>query len=136
MARPRAPGAITHRLLFAVALVVHLTVLYAPAPDVPGTGVPGVDKVTHVLVFATLTWAGLWAGLARRWFVPAVLAHAVVSELVQAHLLAGRAGDPWDAVADVVGVALGVLAHRRRRRPSPSTSPHRSASAHDRPGRR
>lgn len=135
MTRPPAPGAITHRLVFAVVLVVHLAVLYTPDPDVPGTGVPGLDKATHLLVFAALTWAGLRAGLAAGWFVPAVLAHAVVSELVQHHLLPGRAGDPWDVVADVVGVGLGVLAHRRRR-PSPSGSPRRSASASERPGRR
>ncbi len=37
------------------------------------------------------------------------VAHAVVSEVVQATLLPLRSGDPRDALADVVGVGLGVL---------------------------
>jgi VanZ family protein len=36
--------------------------------------------------------------------------HAPVSELVQHFLLPGRSGDVWDAVLDLVGVALGAAA--------------------------
>jgi len=32
--------------------------------------------------------------------------HAVVSELVQHYLLAGRSGDPSDSVADLAGVLI------------------------------
>ena len=34
--------------------------------------------------------------------------HAPVSEPVQHFLLPGRSGDVWDAVVDLVGVALGA----------------------------
>ena len=35
--------------------------------------------------------------------------HAVLSEVVQAVFLPHRSGDPLDAVADLTGVALGVV---------------------------
>ena len=47
--------------------------------------------------------------------VPLFAAHAVVSEVVQGALLPMRAGDPFDVLADLTGVALGVLLWRLRR---------------------
>ena len=44
-------------------------------------------------------------------------ANAVVSELYQARPGSGRSGDPSDAVADLVGIALGWLAFRLAARP-------------------
>lgn len=94
-----------------LALAVQLVVLYAPAvPDVPGTGVPGADKVVHAAVFAAVTLAALRAGLSG-WVVAAYgLAHAGVSEALQHVLLAGRTGDGGDVAADVAGVVAGLLA--------------------------
>lgn len=106
-------------LPLTAALALHLAVLYAPSPDAPSSGVPGQDKAVHVLVFALPTWAGLRAGLAARWFVPALLAHSAVSEIVQALALPERSGDGWDVLADAVGVAVGVLAFTTARRRSP-----------------
>ncbi|MCM3660585.1 VanZ family protein [Georgenia satyanarayanai] len=113
------------RTVLALALLVHLAALYVPR--VPGDGpdlFPGADKVVHVGVFALVVGAALWAGLPARWGVPLALAHAVVSEVVQHVLLPARSGDPWDVLADVVGVALGwaVAARvtRAGRRPSGS----------------
>lgn len=100
-------------LALAAALAVNLVVLYAPDPGTPLTPVPGLDKAVHLTVFLALTLAGLRVGLARGWFLPAVLAHAVVSEVVQATVLPARSGDAWDLVADAAGIALGYLAHRR-----------------------
>ena len=110
------------RALFLAALAGNLVVLYAPHPPAtPGAGA-GADKVVHAVVFAVLVLTGLRAGLRAAWFVPVVLAHALTSEIVQEVLLPERQGDPWDALADVVGTALGVAAHRwRRRSPSDST---------------
>jgi len=88
-------------------------VLFAPNPDVPGEGVPGLDKVVHAGVFAALTFTGLRAGLPARWFIPGVLGYALASEAVQAWVLAERSGDPWDLLADAGGVALGTRLHRR-----------------------
>lgn len=41
-----------------------------------------------------------------------LVAHAVVSEVVQASLLTARSGDPWDVVADVAGALAGVARRR------------------------
>ena len=98
---------------FAAAVAVSAVVLFAPNPDVPGGGVPGLDKVVHAVVFAAVTFTGRRAGLGARWFVPVVLGYALASEAVQAWLLSNRSGDPWDLLADAGGVALGAWLHRR-----------------------
>jgi hypothetical protein len=98
--------------LLALAVVAQLAVLYAPAqPD----GVPSfvhADKVVHVLVFLVPTALALLAGFRPRVVVGVFAGHAVVSEVVQGVLLPSRAGDPLDVLADLTGVALGVLAWR------------------------
>lgn len=98
---------------FAGAVAVSAVILFAPNPDVPGGGVPGLDKVVHAVVFAALTSTGLRAGLGARWLVPAVLGYALASEAVQGWALADRSGDPWDLLADAGGVALGAWLYRR-----------------------
>lgn len=100
------------RVLLAALLAVHLAVLYAPRAGGPEL-FPGIDKVVHVATFASVAWAGLRAGVPARWWVPLVSAHAVVSELAQHWLLPHRSGDPLDVLADLAGVALGVLAATR-----------------------
>lgn len=93
--------------LFALAVIVQLLALYWPNPP-QGGGAPGLDKVVHVGVFLAPALLGLLAGLRPVVLAPLLIAHAVASELVQHFLLPGRAGDPWDAVADIVGVAVGL----------------------------
>ena len=96
------------RLLLVLALLLHLAVLYAPrVPSAGPVGVPGTDKVVHVAVFALVVALALWSALPARWVVPLALAHAVGSEVVQHVFLADRSGDPWDVLADVIGVGLG-----------------------------
>lgn len=110
----RSGGAGLRRAVLAVAVVVHLVVLYAPSA--PAVGGPSLtDEVVHVVVFAVVAWAARGAGLPLAGVVLALLAHAVVSELVQHALLAGRTGDPSDVVADAVGVAVGVVVPVARR---------------------
>lgn len=94
------------RLLFALVLAGQLVVLYAPRTPSTG-GVPGVDKVVHVAVFALVVWAGLRAGVARSLVLLVSVVHAPVSELLQATLLPNRSGEPLDVVADLLGCALG-----------------------------
>ncbi|WP_206690390.1 hypothetical protein [Quadrisphaera sp. INWT6] len=104
------------RTAFAVAVLLQLVVLYAPRAPSTG-GVPGVDKAVHLAVFGLVAWTGLRAGAPGRLLLPLLLAHAVVSEVLQDLVLPDRSGDPLDAVADAVGVLLGaalaVLAGRR-----------------------
>jgi VanZ family protein len=95
---------------------VQLVAVYLPGtPDggleVPG--LPGVDKLVHALIFAIPVY--LLARLTRRvGLVAGVFAlHAVVSELIQWQFIPYRDGDPWDAVADLIGIGLAVMVYRR-----------------------
>jgi hypothetical protein len=100
----------THLLGAAAIFVVlvQLAVLYWPVVTVTGP-VSWSDKVVHLAVFAVPTTLVGWA--TRRFVLPVAvfLVHAPVSELVQHYLLPGRTGDVWDAVLDVVGVAVGAV---------------------------
>jgi VanZ family protein len=112
-ARPRALAVAA----LVVACAVQLYGLYAPTSPGPPMP-PGTDKVVHLLLFAAVMVTGLLAGIRARPLAAVLAAHAVVSEVVQHALLTGRTGDPWDVVADLVGVAVGWWAVRllRRRR--------------------
>ncbi|GAA4408302.1 hypothetical protein GCM10023168_25440 [Fodinibacter luteus] len=102
-------------MLLALAVLVQLVVLYAPSGP-GGPLFPHADKVAHVLVFLAPTALALLAGLRSAVVVAVLAGHAVLSEVVQAAVLPTRAGDPADVLADLVGVALGVLvAHLLRR---------------------
>lgn len=97
----------------AITLVAQVVGLYSPAAPGPD-GVPGLDKLGHLLAFAVPTALAWWLG--GRWLVPVLAVHAVVSEPLQ-HLLApGRQLDWWDSVANLVGVAVGVVAVEAWRR--------------------
>ena len=50
---------------FAVAVLVSLAVLFAPAGEVPDAP-PGVDKVVHLVLFLALAVTGRWAGIRAR----------------------------------------------------------------------
>ena len=94
--------------LLGVTVLLQVVVLYAPS----GGGdllFPESDKLVHLLLFLVPVVVALLAGLRPGWVVALFAAHAVVSEVVQAALLPGRSGDVVDVVADLVGVALGVL---------------------------
>lgn len=95
-------------LVVAGALAFHLIGLYVPR--VPGggdLGIPYLDKLAHVILFAVPTWA-LLKVVPRPWMalVPLLL-HVPISEWVQATWLPDRGGDVWDGVADLVGIAVG-----------------------------
>jgi hypothetical protein len=104
-------------VLAALAVAVQLAVLYWPVVTVEGP-VSWTDKVVHLVVFAVPTYA-LGRATSPRLAVAVLAGHAPVSEVVQHLLLPGRTGDPWDALVDLVGVAVGALAlvvRARRRR--------------------
>ena len=96
-----------------MVLLASLYVLFWPEPAGGGVGVPGADKAVHLLLFAALAaTARLRFGGARS-LLAALVVYAVVSEVVQALLLARRSGDLLDVVADLLGVALGWWAAGR-----------------------
>ena len=100
------------RWLFAAAVAGQLVVLYAPRAPSTG-GVPGLDKVVHVLVFAVVLGLGWWSRAPRPLVLAVSVVQAPVSELLQWAMLPHRSGDPLDLVADLVGCALGWWVARR-----------------------
>jgi len=110
MSRPDRARLVTWRVLFAVAVVGQLVVLYWPRP-VPAGGLPYLDKAVHLAVFAAVATTGLRSHvLPAPWLIGLLAVHAVASEVLQAGVLPARSGDPWDVVADLAGVAVGALA--------------------------
>lgn len=104
-------GSLLPRAVFAVVLVVHLVALYSPRAA--GEALfPGVDKVTHALLFGGLLVAAWWLGAGLVWLAPLLAVHAVESEVVQSVFLPHRDGSIGDALADIVGVLLGVIVCR------------------------
>ena len=93
---------------FAVAVLVSLAVLFAPASDVPSSP-PGVDKAVHLSLFLALALTGRWAGVGRQVTAGALLAYAAVSEVLQGTDLVGRDAELLDGVADAAGVLAGLL---------------------------
>lgn len=91
---------------FAVAVLVSLAVLFAPADDVPFAP-PGVDKLVHASLFAALALSGRWAGITHVVLAPGLVLYAAVSEVLQEMI--GRDAAVGDWVADVVGLLLGLL---------------------------
>lgn len=99
------------RIAFSVALLIQVWALYVPKAPGVQTGLP-VDKVVHFLLFAVVTWLGVRGGIPARWMAWLMLLQAAASELVQHLWLSQRGGDVWDFVADVLGIAAGLLLAR------------------------
>jgi hypothetical protein len=93
---------------FAVAVLVSLAVLFAPADDVPFAPA-GVDKLVHGLLFAVLAVTGRWAGIGRRVLAALLVVYAVVSELVQGLTPLDRSASVADGLADLLGLLLGLV---------------------------
>ena len=98
------------RIAFVAAVALQLYGVYAPREAGPHIGIPQIDKVAHGFLFAAVAFTGLKVGVPARWLIGALVANAVVSEVVQHWLLPQRDGDPFDALADLAGVALGAWA--------------------------
>ena len=96
------------RGVFAVVVLVSLAVLFAPASDVPGAP-PGIDKLVHAGLFAVLAVTGRWAGIGARALVLSLIGYAVASELIQGFTALARTASAADVLADVAGIALGLL---------------------------
>ena len=96
------------RGVFAVAVLVSLAVLFAPASDVPSAP-PGVDKLVHLGLFAALAFTGRWAGIRAGVLAALLVGYAVVSELVQGLTPLARSASAVDGLADGAGIVLGLL---------------------------
>lgn len=85
-----------------------LVVLFSPGSDTPSVDVN--DKLVHGTLFAALAVTGLLAGVPVVVLAPALVVYAGASEVLQAVLPIDRDGDWHDALADVVGTGVGLLA--------------------------
>jgi VanZ family protein len=93
-------------------LLLSVYVLFSPRTASAGLFY-GSDKVVHLLLFGLLAGTTRWRFGAVAAALAAVAAYAPLSELVQATLLRTRSGDPYDVVADLLGVAAGWLVATR-----------------------
>ena len=92
---------------FAVAVLVSLALLFAPAGDVPDAPA-GIDKVVHLVLFLALAVTGRRAGARAAVLGGLLLAYGAVSEVLQALMPLERSGSLADLIADALGVALGL----------------------------
>ncbi|WP_072687457.1 hypothetical protein [Rhodococcus marinonascens] len=83
--------------------------LLSPASAAP-SGPEHADKVVHALLFASLAVASRYALMTPRMTVLWLAAFGVVTEILQGALPIGRQGSEWDLSADMVGVAIGLIA--------------------------
>lgn len=103
--------------LAATAVILYMTL--APNKDVPGSEMIW-DKAAHSIAFGLLVVVGLLMSTHRRWAVVlAVLGLGIVIEIAQGLMPYGRQGDWRDALADAIGVGLGVMAWAIARRFKP-----------------
>ncbi len=93
---------------FVLACAANLYGVYAPSQPGPDLSFPYADKVAHVAVFAAVAWTGRTVGLRAILLAVVLILHAVTSEIVQGTVMAGRSGDPWDVVADLAGIGIGL----------------------------
>lgn len=90
-------------------MLLSLVVLFSPASRVP-SGIELNDKVVHAALFLTLAFTGVVAGLPVRALALGLVLYAGVSEVLQAVLPIDRDGSVLDALADVLGVVVGLTA--------------------------
>ena len=96
------------RVVFAGVVVLSLVVLFAPAGDVPSAP-PGADKIVHAVLFLVLAATGRWAGIRPAVLLPALVAYAAGSEVLQGLSGIGRTASVLDWAADVVGLLAGLV---------------------------
>ncbi|KQT93804.1 hypothetical protein ASG49_02185 [Marmoricola sp. Leaf446] len=114
------------RVLFGVLLVASLVSFLTPADDLADPGVD--DKVMHALTFLALTLSGVLAGVRPPPLLAGLAAYAVGTEVLQHLLPLGRHGDALDALADLVGVLVGLLLATGARTLSRRARPARPAA--------
>lgn len=118
--RGRRAGSRLLLVLAGLAVGAQLYGLYTPSDGGRVVWFPGADKIQHVLAFAVpvllvVIARGAAGRVTSRFLVvtaAAFAAHAVVSELVQHTFYRSRTGDPYDVLADAVGIGLGLVGAR------------------------
>jgi VanZ family protein len=102
------PSLRVRRALFVLVLLAVLVLALKPVPVEPPL-FDHIDKLNHVGCFALLAVLAWWAGCRPLWAVGAgLLAFGVLIEVAQS-AVPTRSADPLDLVADLLGIALGLL---------------------------
>lgn len=102
-----------------LALCWTLGILVAcsiPGKDLPAINIVSFDKFAHFAVFMGFGW--LWMRAIRgaparraRYVLGAGFAYAVLTEIYQGLLPFERTPDPMDALANTIGLLVGVVAY-------------------------
>lgn len=111
---PRLVASFRTRLFAALSYLVVGVLMFIPMPSSGGPPtLPHLDKLVHVACWGLLGLA-TWLVVARQrwlWAVGLATLFGVLVELGQG-LTTTRSADLWDALADLIGAALGAtLAH-------------------------
>lgn len=95
-----------HKLVWT-GYALALTVCSLAPVDLSGAPEHG-DKLMHFLAYCLLVllWPPSWFGVPGRFALAAAL--GLVLEVAQGALPTGRFADPWDALANTLGAALGA----------------------------
>lgn len=111
--------------VFVLSVAVILYLSLAPNEDVPGSKLIW-DKAAHSIAYTILVTVGLLFSTHRRWVVVlGVWSIGIGIEFAQAAMPFGRQGDPRDALANSIGIAVGVALWTiaRRFRPKAKAEP-------------
>lgn len=101
-------------VIFTLACTVIVWLSVAPTTALPTVSL--WDKFEHAAAYLGLALLGAWAFPGRTWPLAAGLfALGVGVEIAQATMGWGRQGDVLDAVANTVGIVLGLLLARGAR---------------------
>lgn len=98
--------------------LVMCYLLFTPAKNLPKStrfDIPHFDKIIHISMFLILVFivhfdAQLNKNMKRfLGYISIIIAFGILSEIIQYHFIAGRSGNIFDFIADVVGITLGTL---------------------------
>lgn len=102
------------KLLALLWAVLILALCSIPGPELPDVDVLGIDKVGHFGMFfvGAFVWMRAWPRSTAR-VLGAGLAFSILTEIYQGVMpFLGRSADPFDIVADALGLAVGLLLWR------------------------
>lgn len=104
-----------YRIAFVLGLVLLFVLALLPAPELPRL-LNWQDKLEHAFAYASLALLGALAWPRHLgWLAIALLGHGALIELAQSQTT-HRMADPWDWLADVLGVSVLILCRGRARK--------------------
>ncbi|MBE0313739.1 VanZ family protein [Xanthomonas citri] len=96
--------------LWIAAIVVVIAVCLGPPPEFPELP-SNSDKAEHFITFALLCWGAVQLFATRRALVFAAFGLVLLGigiEIAQGALTTNRSADPYDALADTLGILAGL----------------------------